>query len=117
MMEEKIAKKLAEEDLLKISGGENLDVSKYSEEELAKIFDLYFEMYGYTGVLPYLSSWGVTAGDYFLMTHKKYWSAHPVMMGRMAAEWRIWSTSGITVDCLNPLITETCEGSETENCF
>ena len=33
----KIAKKLTEEDLLKISGGENLDVSKYSEEELAKI--------------------------------------------------------------------------------
>ncbi|MBR2795279.1 MAG: hypothetical protein IKE16_11595 [Solobacterium sp.] len=40
MMEEKIAKKLAEEDLLKISGGENLDVSKYSEEELAKIDQL-----------------------------------------------------------------------------
>ena len=81
MMEEKIAKKLAEEDLLKISGGENLDVSKYSEEELAKIFQLYFEMYGYTGALPYLSSWGVTAGDYFLMTHKKYWIGTPCYDG------------------------------------
>ncbi|MBR2767314.1 MAG: hypothetical protein IKD68_00105 [Solobacterium sp.] len=77
MMEEKIENKLAEEDLLKISGGENLDVSKYSEEELAKIFQLYFEMYGYTGALPYLSSWGVNTGDFFLMTHRNYWVDTP----------------------------------------
>ena len=64
---------LTEEELGKISAGEQIDVSQYSEEELAQIFDLYFQMYGQVGALPYLSGWGVTTGDYYLMSHKKYW--------------------------------------------
>lgn len=46
---------LSEEQLTKISGVEGVNVADYSEEALARIFDLYLEMYGETGALPYLA--------------------------------------------------------------
>ena len=76
-MEEKKITTLTEEELARLAGGEDLDVSKYTEEELARIFDLYLDMYGEAGALSYLSSWGVTSGDYYLMTHPRYWMNTP----------------------------------------
>lgn len=46
---------LSEELLKQINGGEGVDASAYSEEELAQIFELYFQMYGEFNALPYLA--------------------------------------------------------------
>ena len=75
-MEKKLAG-ITEEELSQISGGDDFDISKYSEEELAQIFKLYFEMYGHTAALSYLSNWGVTAGDYYIMTNNRFWHDSP----------------------------------------
>lgn len=73
-MGENKAMKLTEEDLAKLTGGENINVSKYTEEELAQIFQLYFDMYGDLAALSYLNEWGVTSGDYYLMSHETFWN-------------------------------------------
>lgn len=64
---------LSAEELIQVSGGAELNVADYSEAELARIFDLYFEMYGHTAALSYLKAWGVTAGDYYIMLNRSYW--------------------------------------------
>ncbi len=78
---------LSEEQLTKISGGEGVNVADYSEEALARIFDLYLEMYGETGALPYLAGWGVTTGDYYLMLRSQYWVNTPYCDASMG--WRL----------------------------
>ena len=75
-MEKKTTTVLSEELLSQVNGGD-LDVSAYSEEELAQIFELYFQMYGDLDALPYLAGWGVTTGDYYLMDRDKYWQDTP----------------------------------------
>lgn len=70
-------KEISMNEMQKVTGGENANIAKYSEEELAKIFELYFEMYGEAGALPYISDWGVTTGDYYLMARDKYWTDTP----------------------------------------
>ena len=75
-MEEKKPFKITEEELKKIAGGAEIDVSKYSEKELAQIFQLYLDMYGEVGALPYLNEWGVTSGDYYLMSRDTGWDDH-----------------------------------------
>ncbi len=74
-MDEKKASMISEEQLSQASGG--VDVSMYSEEELAKIFDLHFEMYGDVGALPYLAGWGVTTGDYYVIVRDQFWENTP----------------------------------------
>ena len=83
-MEKKTTTVLSEELLSQVSGGD-LDVSAYSEEELAQIFELYFQMYGDLDALPYLAGWGVTTGDYYLMDRDKYWQDTPY-----AGAPRVW---------------------------
>ena len=68
-------KNLSEELLSQVSGG--VDVSMYSEEDLAAIFDYHFQKYGQIDALPYLETWGVTTGDYYLMSRRKYWEDTP----------------------------------------
>ena len=68
-------KETALNELEKVIGGAN--AGSYSEPELARIFDLYFEMYGITGAIPYLAEWGVTSGDVYLASAGKYWNETP----------------------------------------
>ena len=69
---------MTEEELQNIAGGEEIDVSRYSEEELDRIFDLYFSMYGYsTKALPYLKDWGVTPGDFYVANNNRYFRDSP----------------------------------------
>lgn len=86
-MEKKTTELLSEESLSQVSGGAGVDVSMYSEEELARIFGLYFEMYGEVGALPYLAGWGVTTGDYFLMDRDNYWEGSPY--SGAPREWKL----------------------------
>lgn len=84
-MGEKTTTVLSEELLKQINGGEGVDVAAYSEEELAQIFELYFQMYGEFNALPYLASFGVTTGDYYLMDRDRYWQETPY-----AGAPRVW---------------------------
>ena len=70
-MEENKNNILSEELLKQVSAG--VDVSMYSEEDLAAIFDYHLQKYGQIDALPYLEQWGVTTGDYYIMSRRKYW--------------------------------------------
>ena len=75
-MTEKKTAVLSDETLDQVSGGV-VDASKYTEEELARIFDLYIDMYKIPGCLPYLEDFGVTSGDLYLILRKQYWDETP----------------------------------------
>ena len=80
-------RELEMKELEQVNGGDGLNVAAYSEEELARIFDLYLEMYGHAGAIPYLEAWGVTTGDIYLMTHPKYWMDTPY--SQASNGWRL----------------------------
>ena len=70
---------LTREEAGQASGG--IDISKYSEADLARIFDTYIEMYGISGAIPYLADFGVTTGDIYLVNPNNNWDNSPYKSG------------------------------------